>query len=397
MRPLRRWPLHPAPREGEALSYWLDRVAGAYGMGRYDLLEYDLGVPDGKQIDILPPPGLLEALAERSGVGLGTLRCMSLAGWTPWLFDSLESTSNGFADYVMPWSVLLPPGKRKTRELPEWRAWIPTKKRSLICRECLAADGKPVRLLVWQLPLMLSCPHHHCMLEHGPDSHHGGQERSPNSTEQGLTALHVRSLDSKTWEALTTGWVTLRRCRVHAGMWFRLLRAIIDELSTAVSACGPDAQEALREIWTNTGHPLRGGLHSWRPYEALEPVVQARLLEGAAMAVFLLEEGKIDGLGEQAAVFSVARPMMVFDGRVQQDPIRTRYTMDEAFREFCRLVGELENHPDVLKAVFHLGEKSRDFIGFKNAGKVGGPIFSKTRSKISGKIGIEKGEQCEIS
>jgi hypothetical protein len=44
--------LHPAPREGEALSYWLDRVAGAYGMGRYDLLEYDLGVPDGKQIDI---------------------------------------------------------------------------------------------------------------------------------------------------------------------------------------------------------------------------------------------------------------------------------------------------------------------------------------------------------
>jgi len=38
-----RWPLHPRPLAGEALSSWLKRVAAAYGLYVDDLLVHDLG------------------------------------------------------------------------------------------------------------------------------------------------------------------------------------------------------------------------------------------------------------------------------------------------------------------------------------------------------------------
>ncbi|HNG81978.1 MAG TPA: TniQ family protein, partial [Burkholderiaceae bacterium] len=43
MKPAPRWPLHPAPMEGEALSSWLNRVALCYHMEVSELLEHDLG------------------------------------------------------------------------------------------------------------------------------------------------------------------------------------------------------------------------------------------------------------------------------------------------------------------------------------------------------------------
>ena len=38
-----RWPLHPQPAAGEALSSWLDRVAAAYGMSLDQLVRHNLG------------------------------------------------------------------------------------------------------------------------------------------------------------------------------------------------------------------------------------------------------------------------------------------------------------------------------------------------------------------
>ena len=91
MKPAARWPLHPAPREGEALSSWLQRVAARYQMDLYDLLEHDLGHGRVDDLDTAPPPALLTALSLRSGIELERLRCMSFAGWVPWLLDSLDS------------------------------------------------------------------------------------------------------------------------------------------------------------------------------------------------------------------------------------------------------------------------------------------------------------------
>ncbi|WP_364746451.1 TniQ family protein [Arthrobacter sp. LAR12-1-1.1] len=52
-----RWPLHPAPAEAEALSSWLNRLAGTYRMDTSALLEHGLGhgrIQD-RQLDENPP------------------------------------------------------------------------------------------------------------------------------------------------------------------------------------------------------------------------------------------------------------------------------------------------------------------------------------------------------
>ena len=65
MKPAARWPLHPAPREGEALSSWLQRVAARYQMDLYDLLEHDLGHGRVDDLDTAPPPALRGFIAQR--------------------------------------------------------------------------------------------------------------------------------------------------------------------------------------------------------------------------------------------------------------------------------------------------------------------------------------------
>lgn len=40
---VQRWPLHPRPLPGEALSSWLDRVSGEHSLTLRDLLEHNLG------------------------------------------------------------------------------------------------------------------------------------------------------------------------------------------------------------------------------------------------------------------------------------------------------------------------------------------------------------------
>lgn len=91
----RRWPLHPPPGEGEALTSWLNRLAEVYGMSVEDLLRHNLAapganLPDQQTLDLDPPPWLLPALAERTGISLDRLRQLTIAGWVPWLLDSLD-------------------------------------------------------------------------------------------------------------------------------------------------------------------------------------------------------------------------------------------------------------------------------------------------------------------
>ena len=89
MKPAPRWPLHPAPREGEALSSWLNRVAACYRMDVHELLAHDLGHDQLDDLDTEPPLSLLTMIAQRSGVELERLRLMSLAGWVPWLLAGI--------------------------------------------------------------------------------------------------------------------------------------------------------------------------------------------------------------------------------------------------------------------------------------------------------------------
>ena len=86
----------------------------------------------------------------------------------------------------------------------------------------------------------------------------------------------VTDLDRRSTEALTTGWVELGPGRVHAAVWFRLLRTVVDEVSSPLVRTGRWATR-LVAIWRAAGRsrPLRT---AWVPFEDLHWDEQATVL-----------------------------------------------------------------------------------------------------------------------
>ena len=112
----------------------------------------------------------------------------------------------------------------------------------------------------------------------------------------------IAAMDRRTWQALTMGDVDLPRRRIHAGLWFRLLRTLLDELNTLISLCGSHG-ESVRYVWEQCSHPLRAGQGQWRPYEVLATAVQLQMLEAVATAIHLIESKILNPGGEFAGLF----------------------------------------------------------------------------------------------
>lgn len=325
-----RWPLHPPPSEGEALTSWLSRLAEVYGLSVEELIRHNLGPPGldlpdphTSVLDLNPPAGVLPTLAVRTGVPLEQLRHMTVAGQAPWLLDTLDPEpvpGAAFDTYVHQDSVLLTAKERPPREVPGWRAWLPTGTKRRLLRACptcqsTAAAGTFGFTLISQLPLTLSCPHHGCHLEPA----FGGLGAFVAWEKQGTRAraapAAVVAMDARTHQALRTGTVTLPRRSVHVGVWCRLLRTLIDELCAPVSALRTRSHRSVRRIWDTAGHPVRAGMVApWRPYEALPWPRQQMLLEAAATALDLIETGEITGHGTLASLLTPEPHRPVRDG-----------------------------------------------------------------------------------
>ncbi|WP_427136704.1 TniQ family protein [Pseudarthrobacter sp. S9] len=322
--PTPRWPLHPAPAEAEALSSWLNRLACTYRMDTSALLEHGLGqgrIQD-RHLDENPPATLLTELARCSGVGRDRLGAMSLAGWIPWLFDSLEPDPEAYKTYVHQFSMLLPPGRRTIYSPPRWLPWIPEHGPRKACPDCLQSPEPAALLLFWQLPLMLSCPRHGRRIETyeglPPDYLRWTSAISdPPATRDAVTLM-----DRRTWQALTTGSVDLPRRRVHAGIWFRLLRTLLDELSTAQGRYGRQLAE-VRHVWEYCGHPFRAGMHAWRPFENLQWEKQKQLLEAAAATMKLIEAGTLSAFGTSVDLLLPEPASRIDDGTPPTRPSAT--------------------------------------------------------------------------
>jgi len=326
----RHWPLHPPPCEGEALTSWLNRLAEVYGMSVEELVRHGLAPPGLDRpdhltsvLDLDPPAGLLAALAERTGVPLDQLRHMTIGGWVPWLLDTLDTEpapGAAFDTYVHQESVLLTAKERPRRHVPGWRAWLPTDpKRGPLRRACPTcqspAAGTFGFALVSQLPLTLSCPQHGCRLEPAFGGLGGfvAWEKQAIRTRSAPAAVVV--MDALTHQALGTGVVLLPRRSVHVGVWFRMLRSLIDELSTPVSALRTRSRRSVQRIWHTAGHPVRAGIVGpWRPYEALPWDRQQALLEAAATAVHLIEVGEVSAHGSMAPLLTPEPDRHVHDG-----------------------------------------------------------------------------------
>ena len=353
-----RWPLHPPPGEGEALTSWLNRLAEVYGLSVDDLLRHNLAapgadLPNQQTLDLDPPPWLLPALAERTGTPLDRLRRMTIAGWVPWLLDSLDPEpvpGAAFDTYVRQDSVLLTATERPGRQVPGWRAWLPTDpKRGPLRRACptcqgTAADGTFGFTLVSQLPLTLSCPQHSCRLEAAFGGLGAFVAWEKPDTRPRPAPAPVVAMDARTHQGLRTGAVPLPRRPVHAGVWLRLLRTLIDELSTPVSALRTGSRRTMKRIWEMTGQPPRAGITSpWRPYEALPWPQQQMLLEAAATALHLIETGEATAHGTLAPLLTPAPHRHVPAGT--PPPPRARDYWQEARDAMDRAVALARDDP----------------------------------------------------
>ena len=138
-----------------------------------------------------------------------------------------------------------------------------------------------------------------------------GEETTPRVASEAVVAM-----DRRTEQGLATGQVDLPGRTVNTAEWFRLLRALLDEVAAPVAAWGSRAPD-LRRIWAGCGHPVRAGQAFWRLFEHYPWVVQSHMLEAAAEAVHLLEAGAVTGPGAEAACF-VSAPA-VEDGRTSSD------------------------------------------------------------------------------
>lgn len=314
-----RWPLHPPPGPLEALSSWLDRLAARYGLSRRDLLRHNLGptaTPYAKRagdaLDKDPPTALLTTLAESTGIPIPRLRLLTIAGWVPWLLDSLTGDSQAmFETYIRAHSVLLAPGEIPHRTVGVWRPWLPIQPLRRICPVCARNPDHAIELTA-HLPLMSSCITHGCRLLPKIDvlvASILGESLTPEPVTPSVAAL-----DQRTHEGLITGRVTLPRRSVHVGVWFRLLRTLLEEISTPLSHLHAGSRRALRHVWMHTAHPVRAGLSTWRPYEQLDWSRQQAFLHATAAALQLVETGSIAAHGALGPLLTLEPHDPVHDG-----------------------------------------------------------------------------------
>lgn len=346
-----RWPLHPCPGPAEALSSWLDRTARLYGLSAGDLLRHNLGsasftLPGHGDLDLDwdPPRGILAALGERTGLQLQKLLPMTMAGWVPWLIDTLDPAAGQemFDTYVRQHSVLLRPGEAGRNQVSGWLPWVPAQPVRLACPAC-ATDPRRGSMLMWRLPLMASCAEHGCLLQPEPEVRFavltGNQARTVPATPQ------VAAVDRCTFRALTTGRVSLPGGSVHAGVWFRLLRTLLDEVSVASSAVGARSRATLTVIWQRAGASARGGLKVWRPYERLGWLLQQTMISAAAAALHLAGTGAITAQGTLGRYLACKPYREVYDGD------RRPWEMKQAAAELDAMIGRARTDPGAARQV----------------------------------------------
>jgi hypothetical protein len=304
--------VHPAPTPDEALSSWLGRIAVLYGAAVEDLIA-DLGFWPGQaaDLDTCPPGRFAHELSKRTGVDAHRIQRMSLSGWSPWLLDTTEPDPEMFTTYTRQFSVLLPVGRRRTRQIYPWLPWRPSLPAMRACPQCIATTTPPHPYqLLWLLPVTVSCPLHGCLLEarEGPiDDFRDWQRKPPAPRTVSPTSL---AMDSRTWQGLAIGSVDLSPLQVDAGVWFRLIRTIIDELGATLSECG-NARSTMMKAWEEAGHRFRMGPLRWHTHEDHRPGSQSLALEATATAIRLLETNALMGRGPDAAFFLPDPPVTV--------------------------------------------------------------------------------------
>ncbi|MGV1861856.1 TniQ family protein [Rhizobium rhizogenes] len=298
---MKRLPIHPRPLPHEALSSWIDRLAGAYGLAPWTFMERSFGfsLPD-DELNLAPPAGLLLTISERTGVSTEKLHAMTLAGYAPLLIDSVTPTEGLFETYVTQFPSLAPAEKRFSRPIfrldqQRWLPWIAENKREQLplCRQCVADDPVPYRRIYWCAAWMTCCPDHQEMLEPGFLPRPRREDLYAFTPRRGASQK-VAALDRLTLQALTEGHTLLPHGgSIHAAVWVRALRSLIDELVRPQYTLA-GFRQVIASAWQLVGLPMHDGLGMGRVFEDLPRELRERIFTVAAETMDRLLKGKFD-------------------------------------------------------------------------------------------------------
>jgi len=286
----RRWPFHPPPYPGEALSSWVNRLAHALAIPPAVLLLNVSGIPDKStnryHLDFDPPEHVISTLAEKTGQEFAAVRRLTTRGYVPTLLDTLDADRDGVAKYTNQLAFLLPLDHRPVRH-PYVLPWYSFRRfhRPRGCRHCLAESAEPYLRLHWRFGWTLSCPIHKRALE--PLC-----IRAPavGKTEviwlEADMSMHVvppqlLMMDAITLDAITGGICRLPWGYITGALWIRLLRTVLDELGVGATHAGTYRQ-TLKDLWTSVGRGYDHYLREWRPYERINQTYQEYFMLMAA-------------------------------------------------------------------------------------------------------------------
>ncbi len=299
--PRGRLPLHPRPLPHEALSSWVARLAAAYKLEPDGFVRSAFGAdppPDDGELDAGGgPPGLVSALAERTGVPSKRVRAMTLAGYAPELTGAAEPSPGLLDAYIGRFGWFVPPPARvATRPVPS-ECWVPWRAEDLLgilprcCPRCLATDTVPYVRLHWRLAWIASCPIHGetltpltvTPLVDAPWLVRFLREREPK-----YAAPHLLALDRITLGAVTTGRAMLPRGggSVPGDAWLRALRSLLDEVAQPEAVLANCGHNEVAAAWLRSGRLFV----TWRsyssvPFEHLPPEDRAVLLRVAGAVI----------------------------------------------------------------------------------------------------------------
>ncbi|MFA7340434.1 MAG: TniQ family protein [Candidatus Obscuribacterales bacterium] len=298
---LHRWPVHPRPLEGELLSSWLRRIAQVYGLSSVELMQ-DLGIrkADRALIDIRPSKKILAKIAGCTGESLERVSATTFDGVMPFLFHRAEARQIHDASVLISGRQHLHDGLFGCQpKLADWINWShPGRHRMYGCRQCLSDYPNAGVMLPWQLTIVLSCHIHGLMLEPM------GTMKDSVKWFNGKIAEApevVRSMDNRTWAALTKGIVELPGGEVDTGDWFSVLRAIDFELQTDVWF-DSELEKQLNRI-----RAIAEGMQT--DYQPSDPlyVIRARAFQ-MATAIDRVERGIFQAAGYHATLFKLREP-----------------------------------------------------------------------------------------
>jgi hypothetical protein len=287
-----RWPLHPPPYPGEALSSWLTRIARALAIPPALLLRHNAAIHQktatGYHLDFDPPEPMIRSLAESTGQEFNAVCRLTARGYVPSMLDSLDATPNSVAKYTHGLAILLPIGHRPARH-PPVLPWYSSRRfrQPHGCRNCLAEATEPYLRLHWRFPWMLTCPLHQRRLEpfalQIPAARTTQASWVHHESHTAVAPSPLLRLDAITHQAITGGICVLPCGKVPGALWLRLLRTVLDELAVGIANAGRCGQ-TLKMMWSGVGHGYGYYLLPWRPYEHLDQKYQELFMLMAAKA-----------------------------------------------------------------------------------------------------------------